>query len=69
MNAGLPRPCCGTCVHFRNDAAYLEAALGGLTSLSSAHASVRGDDGICSRHERYLTPDSWCQDFFALADN
>ena len=63
MDAREPTRRCGACVHFRNDAATLEAAFGGLTSLSSAHASVRSDDGICSRHERYLGADSWCADF------
>lgn len=55
--------CCGTCRHFRNDGAYLEAAFKGLASLSSAHGSVRGDDGLCLSHERYLGARSWCADF------
>lgn len=54
---------CAACVHFRNDAAFLEAAFAGLASLSSAHASVRGNDGLCLRHDRYLRADSWCGDF------
>lgn len=54
---------CGACRHFRNDAAALEAAFAGLTSLSSASGSARGDDGICLRHDRYLTARSYCPDF------
>lgn len=54
---------CGGCAHFRNDAAFLEAAFAGLASLSSGHASVRGEDGICLRHDRYLAATSWCRDF------
>ncbi|MFI4987604.1 MAG: hypothetical protein ACHQF3_09190 [Alphaproteobacteria bacterium] len=50
-------------MHFRNDPAYLEATLKGLTSLGSAYASVRGEDGICRRHDRYLSARSWCVDF------
>jgi hypothetical protein len=54
---------CGRCGHFRNDPAYLEAAMPGLSSLSSATASVRADDGVCVRHDRYLSARSWCADF------
>jgi len=54
---------CRSCRHFRNDAIYLEAALAGLTSLSSASGSVRSDDGICLRHDRYLSARSFCSDF------
>jgi len=54
---------CGACRHFRNDAQYLEIAFTGLTSLSSGYGSVRSDDGICLRHERYLSARSSCPDF------
>lgn len=56
------RQCC-ECRHFRNDAKYLEAAFKGLASLSSAYGSVRSDDGICVRHDRYLGARSSCADF------
>jgi hypothetical protein len=54
---------CRNCRHFRNDPKYLETAFKGLTSLSSGYASVRSDDGICVRHDRYLSARSSCQDF------
>jgi len=54
---------CGACAHFRNDPAYLEALFPGLTSLASADASVRGDDGHCRRHDRYLGAGACCADF------
>ena len=54
---------CRECRHFRNDAKYLETAFMGLTSLSSAYGSVRSDDGICVRHDRYLSARSYCGDF------
>ena len=60
----VPRRC-GFCVDFRNDAAYLEAALPGLASMGSGHAAVRADDGICRRHERYLSSGASCADFAA----
>ena len=57
---------CGYCAHFRNDRAYLEAAIPGLTSMSSGDASVRADDGICLRHDRYLSARASCADFTAF---
>lgn len=54
---------CRNCRHFRNDPAYLEAAIKGLSALSSAYASVRGDDGLCLAHDRYLSADAGCRDF------
>jgi hypothetical protein len=54
---------CRECRHFRNDAKFLETAFKGLTSLSSAYGSVRSDDGICVRHDRYLSARSSCADF------
>jgi hypothetical protein len=54
---------CGNCGYFRNDRAYLEAAIPGLTSMSSGDASVRADDGICLRHDRYLSARASCADF------
>ncbi len=58
---------CGACVHFRNDPAYLEMLFPGITSLSSADGSVRGDDGHCRRHDRYLSARSGCADFDPIA--
>jgi hypothetical protein len=54
---------CRACRHFRNDAKYLEAVIAGLTSLSSGYGSTRFDDGICLRHDRYLSARSSCADF------
>jgi len=54
---------CIHCSHFHNSPAYLESVYKGLTSLSSAHASVRKDDGICSFHDLYLCANDWCEDF------
>jgi len=54
---------CGSCLLFRNDAAYLEAAFAGLTSLSSAFGSTQSDDGICLLHDRVLSARALCPDF------
>jgi hypothetical protein len=45
---------CANCRHFNRAAGALEAQLPGLRSLSSAHAAVRSDDGLCNVHERYV---------------
>jgi len=54
---------CRFCVWFRNEPAFLEAAFAGLASLGSAYGSVRGDDGLCLRHDRYLSAHASCADF------
>jgi hypothetical protein len=54
---------CGRCKHFQNAAEQVEAALPGLSSLSSAYAAVRCDDGICAVHERYIAASSVCAAF------
>jgi len=54
---------CRNCRHFRNDSQFLEASFPGLTSMSSGYGSVRGEDGICLRHDRYLSAESSCPQF------
>jgi hypothetical protein len=56
---------CRACAHFRNDAKYLETVFKGLTSLSSGYGSVRAEDGICLRHDRYLSARASCPQFTA----
>jgi hypothetical protein len=56
-------PACRQCKHFQNSALQVEAALPGLSSLSSAYAAVRSSDGICAVHERYVTASSVCPAF------
>ncbi|WP_158815861.1 hypothetical protein [Methylocapsa sp. S129] len=63
MGGGPVKAQCGRCVHFHNDRAYLEAAMPGLSSMSSGDASVRADDGVCERHDRYLSARASCADF------
>jgi hypothetical protein len=56
---------CGSCVHFQNDPAVLEKTWPGLSSISSGFGSVRAQDGICNRHELYLSSGDVCRDFNA----
>jgi hypothetical protein len=60
---GPEQRACGNCVHFQNDPAALEKAWPGLTSMSSGFASVRAHDGLCERHDLYLSNLDGCGDF------
>ncbi len=60
-------PRCGACRWFRNDAAYLEQQMPGLQSLSSGFGTVRGDDGLCAVHQRYVPAGSHCAQFLRQA--
>jgi hypothetical protein len=60
---------CWHCGHFRNDAAYLERVFPGLTSMSSGYGSIRTEDGICLRHDRYLNAESSCPQFSEIAES
>jgi hypothetical protein len=51
---------CRDCEHFDNAPGSLEAALPGVSSLSSAYAAVRSDDGVCAMHARYVAASSIC---------
>jgi hypothetical protein len=55
--------CCIRCTHFNNSPEYLESVFKGLTTLGSAHASVRKEDGICILKDLYLSADGACDDF------
>lgn len=57
-------PSCLSCRHFEHTPAGIEASLPGLSSLGSAYAAVRCDDGTCAVHERYVAGSSLCRDFY-----
>jgi hypothetical protein len=57
------RPCCLVCTHFRNSPACREDTFKGMITLSSGHASVRKDDGICLKHDLCLSASNWCDRF------
>ncbi len=52
-----------TLAAFSGTAAALEAAFPGMASLSSGHASVRAEDGLCDRHGLYLSARDGCSAF------
>jgi hypothetical protein len=54
---------CIYCKHFRNSPTYLEEEIKGLSTMSSGHASVRKDDGICLKNDVYLSARDWCESF------
>jgi hypothetical protein len=63
MKPGVPPAACGDCTHFRNDPEFLEASFKGLSAMGSAWGSVRAEDGLCGRHDRYLSAHAFCADF------
>jgi len=60
--APLPAACIA-CRHFATDAATLERELPGLVSMGSGYSSVRANDGICRRHDRYVSASQHCAQF------
>ena len=54
---------CAGCTHFQSHPAQIESRLRGLKSMSSGYASVRAEDGLCSRHDRYVAASSVCEDY------
>lgn len=63
MAKSADHECCFNCAHFRNSPEYLESVYRGLQSMSSGHASVRKDDGICQLHDLYLSADARCDQY------
>jgi hypothetical protein len=61
-------PRCATCSWFHNDPLEMEQAIVGLNVMSSGHASVRAEDGLCERLERYLSAQYHCDQYQARAD-
>jgi hypothetical protein len=54
---------CRLCRHFCDDPQRLERELPGLSALSSYHAAVRAEDGLCLRHDRLVNGRSRCTAF------
>ncbi|MDA8163726.1 MAG: hypothetical protein M0017_01650 [Desulfobacteraceae bacterium] len=46
-----------------NDPKRIESSIPGLNTLSSAYASVRGEAGLCSRLDLFLSPGADCRYF------
>jgi hypothetical protein len=57
------RAACGSCIHFQNDPAVLEKTWPGFTSMSSGFGSGRAQDGLCDRHNLYLSNRDSCSDY------
>ena len=63
MTRSQAKPQCRRCRYFRNSPEFLESTFKGLTSLSSAHGSVRSEDGICLLKDLYLAANRCCDQF------
>lgn len=61
-----PAPVCRNCRSFSGAALALEAAFPGMTAMGSGFSAVRGGDGLCGLHGRYLSAGSSCPRFAAL---
>jgi hypothetical protein len=59
------QPTCIPCAHFCDDPAQVEAQLPGLAILSSGHASVRAQDGLCVLHDLVINGRRRCDAFSA----
>jgi hypothetical protein len=57
---------CRACAHFRNSPAFLESIFPGMSAMSSAWGSTRAEDGLCLKHDRYLSADAGCADFMPV---
>jgi len=56
---------CAPCAHFCTDPRVIERGMGGLSVMSSAHAAVRGRDGLCLVHDRLTNGMRACDSFRA----
>jgi hypothetical protein len=65
--SGTTPPRCRDCSHFRNDPAFMEAAVPGLASFGSGWASVSGEDGLCLWHDRHVGARNGCAEFAPVA--
>lgn len=54
---------CAHCAEFMDEPAQLEVELPGMNILSSAYGDTRGDQGLCRRHQRLVTPLLTCNAF------
>jgi hypothetical protein len=59
---------CRHCVHWRDDRALLEAAIGGLASFGSAYGASVGDSRLCVRLDRLVSPRDGCAGFARRGD-
>jgi len=53
---------CGNCRYFDDDPVRFERALPGLLALSSGGGDCKGDQGLCSFHDRMVAPQLTCAD-------
>jgi len=56
-----PAANCGNCRFFCDRPTELEQQFPQLRALGSVYGSVRGLDGLCQLHQRYLMPSSCCE--------
>lgn len=52
---------CGNCQYFCDGAAELDRQFPLLRTLGSVYGSVRGSDGLCQQHWRYVMASGQCE--------
>jgi len=57
---------CRECRFFNNDPEWLENVFYGFKSPSSAYWATRGENGICSKLDLYISPTKRCIHFESL---
>ena len=57
---------CRDCLHFQRDPLHLERVYPGLNTMGSGFGAVRAQDGLCTRHDRYLPATCACPTFLPL---
>ncbi len=60
-------PGCDQCIYLESSPGRLEKLLPGLSILSSAYGSSRGDTALCQLHDTFLRPGPACPGFKARA--
>jgi hypothetical protein len=63
------RETCFSCARFCNDPQLIEAQVPGLATLSSAHGSVRAQDGLCIHYDVIINGRRRCDAYLAPAES
>ena len=59
---------CSDCARFTDDPVAIEALFVGMTVLSSAYGSTRGDAGVCAVEGVFQNPVQACGEFLPRID-
>lgn len=66
MSRAMPGGRCGECRHYAAAPDDLERGIPGLVVMGSGYSAVRACDGLCRRHDRYLSANHGCAEHAPL---